>query len=80
MLVNYSLIPDKNLIVKYAALSAYLKSFKAYMQLERSFSENTIESYLRDAGLLLEFNANEFPEIKLENLCLKELQKLCTVY
>ena len=32
-----------------------LKGFKAYLLLERSLSENTIEAYLRDVGKLTRF-------------------------
>ena len=53
----------------------YLKGFIAYMHLERSFSENTVESYGRDAGMLLDFLGAEFPELQLEEIRLNHLQK-----
>lgn len=45
---------------------AYQKGFKAYLQLERSMSDNTVEAYLHDAAMLGDFmrssNAGTGPE------------------
>lgn len=45
---------------------AYLKGFKAYLQLERSMSDNTVEAYMHDAAMLGDFmrssNAGTGPE------------------
>jgi integrase/recombinase XerD len=38
-----------------ASWSSYTKGFKAYLQLERSLSKNSIEAYLRDIGKLTQF-------------------------
>lgn len=46
-----------------------IKGFKAYLLLERSLSENSIDAYLRDIGKLV-----EFLEIKGYTLNAKELQ------
>ncbi len=50
-----------------------IKGFKSYLQLERSLSKNSIEAYLHDVHLLVDFleenNLSLSPEqIKLENL------------
>ncbi|MGL1446872.1 site-specific integrase, partial [Vibrio parahaemolyticus] len=34
---------------------AYKKGFKAYLQLEKSLSENSVEAYLRDVEKLTDF-------------------------
>jgi len=45
---------------------AYQKGFKAYLQLERSMSDNTVEAYMHDAAMLGDFmrssNAGTGPE------------------
>ena len=53
---------------------AYLKGFKAYMQLERSMSANTIDAYLHDVSLLAGFIANNHPELGLGAIELPHLQ------
>jgi integrase/recombinase XerD len=55
-------------------MSAYLKSFKAYLQLERSMAGHTVESYLRDAGMLLQHLTNEHPNLALADVKPEHLQ------
>ncbi len=55
-------------------MSAYLNGFKAYLQLERSMSANTVLCYLRDAEALLSFLALEHPDTALEHVTLRVLQ------
>src|ERR1043165_724984 len=55
-------------------MSPYLKSFKAYLQLERSMAEHTVESYLRDAGMLLTYLADEERGLALTEVKLAHLQ------
>jgi integrase/recombinase XerD len=55
-------------------MSAFLKSFKAYLQLERSMAAYTVESYLRDAGMLLDYLATENPGLALADVKLPHLQ------
>lgn len=55
-------------------MSAYLKSFKAYLQLERAMAAHTVESYMRDAGMLLRFLADEHPGVSLADIKLVHLQ------
>ena len=55
-------------------MSAWLKGFKAYLQLERSMSDNTVESYLRDAGALLRFLDTEYHGMSVEEVTLQTLQ------
>lgn len=55
-------------------LSALLNGFKAYLQLERSMSDNTVESYLRDAGALLRYLDNIYPGMKVEEVTMQVLQ------
>jgi integrase/recombinase XerD len=52
----------------------YLKGFKAYMQLERSLSDNTVEAYLHDVGMLEEYMLAEQAGIGIHNVELKQLQ------
>jgi len=45
------------------------------MELERSLSENTVESYLHDASMLLEFLQQEYPDLSLPGIKLNHLQQ-----
>lgn len=53
---------------------AYLKGFKAYMQLERSLSDNTIEAYLHDVEMLADFVKATFENAGAESIQLSQLQ------
>ncbi len=55
-------------------MSPYLKSFKAYMQLERAMAGHTVESYLRDAGMLERYLADAHPGMAFKDVKLPELQ------
>lgn len=52
----------------------YLKGFKAYMQLERSLSENTVEAYLHDVAMLEDFIHSEKNGVSITNIELQHLQ------
>ena len=52
---------------------AYIKGFKAYLMLERSMSDNTVEAYLRDVGMLRDHMLAK-GMIGAEQVTLKELQ------
>lgn len=52
----------------------YLKGFKAYMQLERSLSENTVEAYLHDVAMLEDFIRSDQNGTGINNIELKHLQ------
>ncbi|MCD6010994.1 MAG: xerD [Flavipsychrobacter sp.] len=55
---------------------AYLKGFKAYLQLERSMSENTIEAYLHDVAMLRDHVQEAYPGTAVESIQLEHLQSL----
>jgi integrase/recombinase XerD len=55
---------------------AYLKGFKAYLQLERSMSDNTIEAYLRDVIMLRKHIETEHSGIGAERVELAHVQSL----
>lgn len=57
-----------------AAWDAYIKGFKAYMQLERSLSDNTVEAYLHDVALLSFFISETYDKLPLQEITLKHLQ------
>jgi integrase/recombinase XerD len=59
-------------------LTAYLKGFKAYMQLERSMSENTIDAYLHDVELLADYLASQHSGISLSDIQLSHLEQFIT--
>ncbi len=54
---------------------SYLTGFKAYLQLEKSLSQNTIEAYLRDVNKLMQYCAMQVPIISLTDISLKILQE-----
>ena len=53
---------------------AYLKGFKAYLQLERSMSDNTVEAYQHDVALLSDFMHATYADQKLQDITLVHLQ------
>jgi integrase/recombinase XerD len=53
---------------------AYRKGFKAYLQLERSMSDNTVEAYLHDVALLADYMHSNHEGVSLESMKLKHLQ------
>lgn len=55
-------------------MSSWLNGFKAYLQLERSMSDNTVESYLRDARALLYYLDTAHPGMRVEEVTLAVLQ------
>jgi len=55
---------------------AYLKGFKAYLQLERSMSDNTIEAYLHDVAMLRDHINDVYAGTAVESVQLEHLQSL----
>ncbi len=55
---------------------AYIKGFKAYLQLERSMSENTVEAYLHDVAMLRDHVRDTYPGLAVEQVELEHLQSL----
>ncbi len=55
---------------------AYLKGFKAYLQLERSMSDNTIEAYLHDVAMLRDHIQDAYPGVSAERVTTEHLQSL----
>ncbi len=52
----------------------YKKGFKAYLQLEKSLSDNSVEAYLRDVGKLTEYLQGQGNLLTPEQVQLKDLQ------
>ena len=55
---------------------SYLNGFKAYLQLERSMSGNTIEAYLRDIGKLVQYLEIHQLAVSPEKITLDLLQDM----
>jgi len=55
---------------------AYIKGFKAYLQLERSMSDNTIEAYVHDVAMLRDHVQLEFSGLGVERVELAHIQSL----
>lgn len=53
---------------------AYQKGFKAYLQLERSMSDNTVDAYQHDVALFSDFIQASYPDIKIQDIKLAHLQ------
>ncbi|MBI1782130.1 MAG: site-specific tyrosine recombinase XerD [Sphingobacteriales bacterium] len=53
---------------------AYKKGYKAYLQLEKSLSENSVEAYIRDVGKLTDYLQSSNQLKAPDELSLKELQ------
>ena len=59
---------------EYSVWPAYLKGFKAYLQLERSVSANTVEAYLHDVVMLGEYIYSQQANLNITGIELKHLQ------
>lgn len=55
---------------------AYLKGFKAYLQLERSMSDNTVEAYLHDVAMLRDHMQFAYEGLGVEKIRVEHLQSL----
>lgn len=55
--------------------SVYTKGFKAYLQLERGMSGNTVVAYLYDVGLLFSFLNEEKPSLGISEITIKDLKE-----
>lgn len=55
-------------------IQSYLKGFSAYLKLERSLSENSINAYLNDVSKLFEYLQLVKQDATLQNISLKELR------
>ena len=54
----------------------YIKGFKKYLRIERSLSENTIESYIRDIKKLYNFaKINKIQQLNITRNDIKEFIK-----
>ena len=53
----------------------YIKGFKAFLQLEKSLSENSVTAYIHDVNLLFQFASNQNADFELETIQLRDLQK-----
>jgi integrase/recombinase XerD len=54
----------------------YIKGFKAYLQLERSMSDNTVEAYLHDVAMLRDHMQDAYPGVGVERVTMAHLQSL----
>jgi integrase/recombinase XerD len=54
--------------------AAEKKGFKAWLQLEKSLSDHSVDAYLRDLEKLLQYLSLEEKSIAIENIQLKDLQ------
>jgi integrase/recombinase XerD len=53
---------------------SFLKSFKSYLQLERSMSDNTIEAYMHDVAMLRDHMEDAYTGLGAEKIELEHLQ------
>ncbi len=52
----------------------YIKGFKAFLQLERALSENTVTAYLHDANLLFAFLLDEKENLSIKDVSSNDLR------
>lgn len=55
-------------------MDAYLKSYKIYLELEKSLQPNSVEAYIHDVELLQRFLASQHEALRLEHVSLNHLQ------
>lgn len=60
-------------------LEGYIGSYKAYLQLEKSLSANTIQAYIHDVGFLSRFLTKEYPGLGITALELSHLVSFITL-
>lgn len=53
----------------------YIKGFKAFLQLEKSLSRNSVAAYLRDVAMLQEFYEKTYPTLSFPDMTLPQLQE-----
>lgn len=53
----------------------FFSGYKAYLQLERSLSDNSIDAYLHDVHLLDQFLAIQYPELDIDQIRLSHLKE-----
>lgn len=49
-------------------IEKYLDSFKYYLSIERSFSSNTVQSYIYDCERLIKFLEEHYPNVAIEDI------------
>ncbi len=54
---------------------AYIKGFKAFLQLEKSLSQNSVDAYLHDVHMLAEFFKKTAADLPFEKIVLGHLQQ-----
>ena len=54
--------------------SSYIKGFKAYLQLEKSLSPNSVEAYLNDVGKFAVFEEAHIKKSSPSDIALSDLQ------
>jgi integrase/recombinase XerD len=67
---NFGILKD----LRVPPSTSYSKGFKAYLQLERNMSENTVEAYLHDLHAFLQYLSAEYPGISVDRVQLVHLQ------
>lgn len=53
----------------------YINGFRAFLQLEKSLSRNSVSAYLRDVSMLQEFYEKEYPSLPFDQMELAQLQQ-----
>ncbi len=64
-----------NPVIHQTMWTAYIKGFRAFLQLEKSLSRNSVSAYLRDVSMLQEFYEKEFPSLPFDKMALAQLQQ-----
>jgi integrase/recombinase XerD len=54
--------------------NSFISGYKAFLQVERNFATNTIDAYLHDVSLFMEFMAKEHEGLSFKEVELKHLQ------
>lgn len=60
-------------------LDVYIGSYKAYLQLEKSLSANTVQAYIHDVGFLSRFLSQAYPDLRISELELTHLLSFITL-
>jgi integrase/recombinase XerD len=55
--------------------TAYIKGFRAFLQLEKSLSPNSVDAYLHDVAMLAAFFGQQYPSVTLQTTELKHLRE-----
>jgi len=60
--------------VEHNAWKSHIRNFQAYLKVEKSLAQNSVDAYLHDVELLIQYLSIQYPEKKIEDIDYKLLE------